>query len=192
VIWQLDLLLFLIVIVLAVLALSVRSLLAAVPILSAFSLVVAVMFAGLAAVDVAFVEAVLGAGLSGLLFLLLIRSTGDRLDSARPTRGRLPVAGLVGVFVVLMVVAGAGLPPRGEPDAPAQERVAREYLERSVPETRTPNVVTAVLADFRSQDTLAELVVIFTAGTAVVLILAPRGRRRGTGAAEAADTEEAP
>jgi multicomponent Na+:H+ antiporter subunit B len=180
VIWQLDLLLFAIVIVLAVLALSVRSLLAAVPILSAFSLVVAVMFAGLAAVDVAFVEAVLGAGLSGLLFLLLIRSTGDRLDSARPARGRLAVAGLVAVFVVLMVIAGIGLPPRGEPKAPAQERVAREYLERSVPETRTPNVVTAVLADFRSQDTLAELVVIFTAGTAVVMILAPRGRRRRT------------
>jgi multicomponent Na+:H+ antiporter subunit B len=179
VIWQLDVFLFLLVVALAVLALWARNLLAAVPLLSAFSLVVAAMFAGLAAVDVAFVEAVLGAGVSGLLFVLLIRATGERADVGR-ARGRLVVLPLIAAVAVLLLVASSGLPDRGDPDAPAQARVAREFIERSVPETRTPNVVTAVLADFRSQDTLGELIVIFTAGTAVVLILAGRRRRAGS------------
>jgi multicomponent Na+:H+ antiporter subunit B len=174
VIWQLDLLLFVILVVLAVLALWVRNLLAAVPILSAFSLVVAVMFAGMAAVDVAFVEAVLGAGLTGILFIILIRTTGDRADVPTRRRDQILVLPLLAVFVGLMVYASGGLPDRGDPDAPAHQRVSPDYLVRSVPETRTPNVVTAILADYRSQDTLGEVVVIFTAGTAMVLILAGR------------------
>lgn len=175
---QLDLLLFVIVVVLALLVLWVRNLLAAVPILSAFSLVVAVMFAGLAAVDVAFVEAVLGAGLSGLLLLLLIRDTGERVEPEPRRPWKLAVLPVIAVFVVLMVWASDDLPDRGDPAAPSRQRVAPEYLEQSVPATRTPNVVTSVLADFRSQDTLGEVVVIFTAGLAVLLILRDTLRRR--------------
>jgi multicomponent Na+:H+ antiporter subunit B len=174
VIWQLDLLLFVSVVVLAVLALRVSDLMAAVAILAAFSLVVAVMFAGMAAVDVAFVEAVLGAGLTGLLFILLIRATGQRADEEESLRRHWPILVVIAGFVVLMVYASGGLPDRGDPQAPAHQHVAPEYLERAVPEARTPNVVTAVLADFRSQDTLGETLVIFTAATAVVLVLARR------------------
>jgi len=179
-IWQLDIFLFVMILILAVLTLWVRDLLAAVPLLSAFSLVVAVMFAGLEAVDVAFVEAVLGAGLTGLLLLLLIRATGERADAKVRPRVRWSVLPLIGVFLALMIYASGGLPDRGDPESPATTGVARQYLERSVPDTKTDNVVTAVLADFRSQDTLGEVVVIFTAGTAVLLILAGlRPARRG-------------
>lgn len=170
-IWQLDIFLFVMIIVLAVLALWVRDLLAAVPLLSAFSLVVAVMFAGLEAVDVAFVEAVLGAGLTGLLLLLLIRATGERADGRVRAKVRWSGLPLIAAFLAVMIYASGGLPDRGDPASPATTGVAREYLERSVPDTKTVNVVTAVLADFRSQDTLGEVVVIFTAGTAVLLIL---------------------
>jgi multicomponent Na+:H+ antiporter subunit B len=45
------------------------------------------------------------------------------------------------------------------------------YVERSYPDTATPNMVTAVLADYRGYDTLGETVVILTAGLAVALIL---------------------
>lgn len=170
-IWQLDLFLFVLIVVLALLALWVKDLLAAVPLLSAFSLVVAVMFAGLEAVDVAFVEAVLGAGLTGLLLLLLIRATGERASTERRSRDHWFVFPMVVLFLVLMIYASGGLPDRGDPDSPATTGVARDYLELAEPETKTPNVVTAVLADFRSQDTLGEVIVIFTAGTAVLLIL---------------------
>lgn len=173
-IWQLDLLLFLIVLVLAVLALRVRNLMAAVAVLSAFSLVVAVMFAGMLAVDVAFVEAVLGAGLTGILFILLIRRTGATAGTIDQGRRHWGLVALIGAFVVLMAYASQGLPDRGDPTAPAHQHVAPVYIEQAMPAARTPNVVTAVLADFRSMDTLGELVVVFTAGLAVVLVLARR------------------
>jgi multicomponent Na+:H+ antiporter subunit B len=176
VIWQLDLVLFVILVIFAVLALRVRDLMAAVAVLSAFSLLVAVMFAGMAAVDVAFVEAVLGAGLTGILFIVLLRATRQRTSriELEPRRHRLAVIGLVGVLVGVMVYATDGLPDRGDPQAPAHLHVSPEYIERAVPETGTPNVVTAVLADFRSMDTLGEVVVVLTAGLAVVLVLSRR------------------
>jgi multicomponent Na+:H+ antiporter subunit B len=172
VIWQLDLLFFVIIVVLAVLALRVRNLLAAVAILSAFSLMIAVMFAGMAAVDVAFVEAVLGAGLTGILFIILIRATGQRAAELDPRRPLVVLVPLVAAFVALMVYASGGLPDRGDPDAPAHRHVSHEYIEGALSDTGTPNVVTAVLADYRSIDTLGEVIVIFTAGLAVLLILA--------------------
>jgi multicomponent Na+:H+ antiporter subunit B len=171
VIWQLDLLLFVILVVVAVLALRVRDLMAGVAILAGFSLLVAVMFAGMAAVDVAFVEAVLGAGFTGLLFLVLIRATDSRSTEDDGGTRRWVLLPLIGAFVALMVYASADLPDRGDPEAPAHVHVSPTYIERAVPDARTPNVVTAVLADFRSLDTLGEVVVIFTAGTAAVLIL---------------------
>jgi multicomponent Na+:H+ antiporter subunit B len=41
-------------------------------------------------------------------------------------------------------------------------------------ETEVPNLVTAVLADYRGYDTLGETVVIFSAGMAVILLLRRR------------------
>jgi uncharacterized MnhB-related membrane protein len=75
VILQLDFWLLLILIITAITAISVRDLLATVIILSAYSFITAVMFAQLGAVDVAFVEAVLGAGISGVLFVIAIYVT---------------------------------------------------------------------------------------------------------------------
>lgn len=175
-IWQLDLLLFAILILTAVLALRVVDLLAAVAILAAYSLFVALLFAGMGAVDVAFVEVVLGAGVTGLLFIATILVAGRRADRERPGRRNRAwyVVPLVGAFVVLMLFASADLPDRGDPAAPAHQHVAPVYLERSLADTDTPNVVTAVLADYRSHDTFGETLVIFTAALAALLIL---GRR---------------
>jgi multicomponent Na+:H+ antiporter subunit B len=55
--------------------------------------------------------------------------------------------------------------------------VAPRYIEQSYPETRTPNIVTSVLADYRGYDTLGETVVILTAGLAVILLLPRNGGR---------------
>jgi uncharacterized MnhB-related membrane protein len=72
---QLDFWLLLILIITAITAITVRDLLATVIILSAYSFITAVMFGQLGAVDVAFVEAVLGAGISGVLFVIAIYVT---------------------------------------------------------------------------------------------------------------------
>lgn len=78
------------------------------------------------------------------------------------------------LFVALMLYATVGLPDHADPQAPASTHVSPTYIEDSVADTHTPNIVTAVLADYRGYDTLGETVVIFTAGLACVLILMKR------------------
>lgn len=84
---------------------------------------------------------------------------------------------ILGAFFALFVYAQSDLPARGDPRAPTRVHITPRYIEGSVPETHTPNMVTAVLADYRGYDTLGETAVILTAGMAVSLIL-PRAIRR--------------
>ena len=79
-IWQIDFWLLLILIVTALTAISLRDLLATVMALSTYSFFVAVLFAQLGAVDVAFVEATLGAGISGVLFIIAIYYTRRKTE----------------------------------------------------------------------------------------------------------------
>lgn len=176
-IWQLDLLVFALLIVSAILALRLDDLLGAVAVLAAYSLFAALLFAGMGAVDVAFVEVVLGAGITGLLFIATILVSGRRVERPPPRRSRGRawfVAPLVAAFVALMLFASTDLPDRGDPEAPAHQHVAPDYLMRALEDTETPNVVTALLADYRSHDTFGETLVIFTAALAALLILGHR------------------
>lgn len=70
--WPLETWLLLVLVFLAIVALSVRDLLAAVVILSGYSFVMALLFVSMGAVDVAFTEATLGAGVSGVLFVVAL------------------------------------------------------------------------------------------------------------------------
>ncbi|MFC1967701.1 hydrogen gas-evolving membrane-bound hydrogenase subunit E [Chloroflexota bacterium] len=74
-------------------------------------------------------------------------------------------------MAALMIYATTGLPDRGDPAAPASQHVSPFYIENTIKDTHTPNIVTSVLADYRGYDTLGETVVILTAGLACVLIL---------------------
>lgn len=79
-IWELDFWLFLILIITAIVALQVRDLIAAVAALSAYSFFVAVLFSQLGAIDVAFIEATLGAGVTGVIFLVTVYLTRRRSE----------------------------------------------------------------------------------------------------------------
>ena len=79
-IWQLDFWLLVILIISALIALQVKDLLAAVAVLSAYSFFVALLFTQMGAVDVAFVEATLGAGVTGVLFIIAILYTKRRSE----------------------------------------------------------------------------------------------------------------
>ena len=70
--WQIDFWLLIILIVTAVVALQVRDLIAAVATLSAYSFLMALLFAQMGAIDVAFVEATLGAGVTGVFFIITL------------------------------------------------------------------------------------------------------------------------
>jgi len=79
-IWQIDFWLLVILIITAVIALSVRDLLAAVVALTAYSFFVALLFTQMGAIDVAFVEATLGAGITGVLFIVALFLTRRRSE----------------------------------------------------------------------------------------------------------------
>ena len=69
------------------------------------------------------------------------------------------------------------MPNYGDAKAPIHQHVAPRYLNQSAQEIGLPNVVTSVLASYRSYDTLGETFVIFTAAMGVLAIIG-RGRRR--------------
>ena len=77
-IWQLELILYLFLILLAVIALGVEDLLVAVVVLNIFSFTMALLFITMGAIDVGFTEAVVGAGVTGILFIVAIYRTTSR------------------------------------------------------------------------------------------------------------------
>lgn len=152
-------------------AIVVKDLISAVFILGSYSFALALVWALLGAVDVAFVEAVVGAGLATVFFLLTLFRTAEKDTQIR--RPPVPWIAFVALPVLgILLLYGAGdLPAFGDPLSPASMHISPAYLENSVAQTRTPNVVTAVLMDYRALDTLGETIVIFTAGIACALIL---------------------
>jgi multicomponent Na+:H+ antiporter subunit B len=152
-------------------AILMKDLLSAVLLLGCYSFFLALVWAWLGAVDVAFVEVVVGAGLATVLFLLTLFGTAPK--DGRLRRPPPPLAALIALPLlgVLMLYAAKDLPEFGDPNSPASTHISPTYLKRSFQDTHTPNVVTSVLMDYRSLDTMVETVVIFTAGIACVLLL---------------------
>ena len=151
-------------------AILAKDLISAVFILGTYSFTLALVWALLGAVDVAFVEAVVGAGLATVFFLLALSGVSEKDTQIR--RSAMPWTALIGLPIVgiLLLYGAADLPAFGDPASPASTHISPIYLEKSVEQTRTPNVVTAILMDYRSLDTLIETIVIFTAGIACALI----------------------
>jgi multicomponent Na+:H+ antiporter subunit B len=110
-----------------------------------------------------------------VLLLVAVLATGDR-PAGRDRRATWIAGPCIAVFAVLLLVASVDLPDRGDPTAPGHQGVARQYVERSLSDSETPNVVTAILADYRSLDTLGETLVVFTAALAAALVLHRRDR----------------
>ena len=159
--------------------LRLRNLYAVVMLGSIYSLMAAAIFVILDAVDVAFTEAAVGAGISTVLGLGTIALTTS--EEKKPARIKL-------LPLIVVCLTGAGLiygtldlAKYGDPNAPAHQHVAPTYLKEAPKKTGIPNVVTSVLASYRGYDTLGEVTVIFTAGVGVILLLGNWrhiGRRR--------------
>ncbi len=83
---------------------------------------------------------------------------------------------ILGFIIVCLTGAlllyGTGeFPDWGDPTSPASVHLSNHYIEKAVEETMVPNLVTAVLADYRGYDTMFETAVIFCAGLACFLLL---------------------
>jgi len=170
-IFSVEIPLLLLLVITAGAAILVKDLISAVLILGSYSFFLAVVWAWLGAVDVAFVEAVVGAGLATVFFLLTLFATAPKDTSIQHQAP--PWAALIGLPLLgaLLLYAAEDLPKFGDPASPASIHVSPVYLENSLHDTQTPNVVTSVLMDYRALDTLIETVVIFTAGMACALLL---------------------
>lgn len=140
-----------------------------------YGLLSASFFVLMDAVDVAFTEASVGAGISTLLMLVVIAITGRSEDSTR----HKPLLALFVVMVTgsLLIYGTLDMPYLGAIDAPIHTHIAPRYINDSMQEVGVPNMVTAVLASYRAFDTFGEVVVIFTAGIGVFALLSIMHKR---------------
>ncbi|MFT6618353.1 MAG: multicomponent Na+:H+ antiporter subunit B [Limisphaerales bacterium] len=83
------------------------------------------------------------------------------------------MAFIVCVLVGLLLLSAVeDFPAWGDPKSPANaSNISQHYITKTGQETGVPNLVTAVLADYRGFDTLFETVVVFTAGISIIAIL---------------------
>jgi len=87
--------------------------------------------------------------------------------------------------LVLLILAGlvllratADLPDWADPASPASLNLSPAFIEQAYHDTHTPNIVTAVLADYRGYDTMFETVVVLAAGLIIMVILRRTPRKR--------------
>ena len=188
---------------LAVAAVRTRDLLAAVGILGAYSLMMAVLWSQMNALDVAFTEAAVGAGIATMLLLAALLRVGAKekrtsshilrhplmtmqdlaqkmrkAEARRSSRGALFVCLMVGALLIWGTI---DMPQVGDSTSRANThaQVSEHYIHKSRDEVGPSNIVTSVLGDYRGYDTMGETVVIFTAALCVLLLLRQgvQGRR---------------
>lgn len=152
-----------------------RNLFATAILASVFSFLSAGLFLTLDAVDVAFTEAVVGAGFSTVLVLGTLALT--RWREKPPVHRRWLPLSIVLATGAALIYGTLDMPRLGDPNAPAQRHVAPYYIANTESEIGVDNIVTAILASYRGFDTLGETAVVFTAGVGVLLLLS-RGRGR--------------
>lgn len=89
------------------------------------------------------------------------------------------------LFAVVLIYASFDMPYRGDPDnlmhaeesVTGTEVMGSYFIQEAYNDAKTPNMVTVILGDYRSVDTLGEQVVIFTAGLITLLVLRNRFTR---------------
>jgi multicomponent Na+:H+ antiporter subunit B len=157
----------------AVALVRLRNLFAVVMFSGIYSLLAAVLYVVMDAVDVAFTEAAVGAGIATVLMLGTLTLTTEKSEQSH----KLSLSSLAVVTITgaALVYATLDMPRYGEVTAPIHHHVAPRYIEKSGKEVGMPNIVTSVLASYRGFDTLGEVTVIFTAAIGVMALI---GRRR--------------
>ena len=161
--------------IVAIMAVRQQRLLGVIILSGSYSLIAATWFVVLDAVDVAFTEAAVGAGVSTVLALATLSQLSDK-EKKRPIEPLpLLVAVGTGLFLLLAVV---DMPSFEDPTAPVHTHVGPHYITLSGSEIGVPNIVTSVLSSYRGFDTFGEVVVVFTAAISVLIVLAGWTRKR--------------
>ena len=172
-IWQLDFCVLTLIVICAFATIMVKDLLSAAIIFGAYSFLMCLLWTEMGAVDVAFTEASVGAGVSTVLFFAAVYQTTRRVGVRKSGRTLSKVIALMATLLtgLVLVIAEADFPGFADPSSPASLHVSPYYITQTLHDTNVPNMVTSVLADYRGFDTMFETAVIFTAGLAVIAIL---------------------
>lgn len=89
------------------------------------------------------------------------------------------------LLIVLLILAGImiasvdEMPGYRSADVPSYNENTEFYLENATEEGNSPNVVSAIITDFRAFDTLGEATVLFTSIAAVITVLQSNKSKRG-------------
>ena len=159
----------------AIVAVEIRSLLSAVVAVGVVGFILCVVFFILRAPDVAITQLIVEV----IALVILIRATGIKKDVTEmpgERREMLAMAASVGSLIVLAALSFwvfASLPEFGKP----LMSVSREYFSPLV-KSGAINRVASVLLDFRAYDTLGEATVLFTAVVGAIALLRKRGRKK--------------
>ncbi len=184
-----EMILFAFLILLTIHIATLRNLFAAAMLFGIFSLLSAGLLTLMDAVDVAFTEAAVGAGIATVLIL---GALGLTTSEEKPRLIHGAWAKVVVISTGLMLAYGVlDMPAYGDPDAPIHRHVAPHYIEASEEEIGIPNVVTSILASYRSYDTFGETTVVLTAAVGALLLLGGAKPKPRTVGDPASDGEEA-
>lgn len=162
--WSIELILLSFAVVFAVLSLWVKDLMNVVVIFGAYSFLMCLVWTGMGAVDVAFTEVAVGAGVSTMFLVAVVYNT-TRAVPEKKSKGITATAAWAAIASVLtglcLFLTMFDFPSWGDPDSPVNTNAAAHYLTHSLEDTGVPNVVTTVLADYRGYDTMFETTVVF-------------------------------
>ncbi len=177
-----DIFMLLFLMVIAGSIIFVKRLFAAVMLMGIFSLLTAALFVVLDALDVAFTEAAVGAGVTVVLFVSALALIKDDLVGGGDSSNlnNVPLAAAVCIATALALIVGTlDMPLYGDPAAPIHNHVAPHFIEQSGKEIGIPNIVTSVLASYRGYDTMGEVFVVACGALAAGAILGGFGTARG-------------
>ena len=170
-------LLILLTVIAAIITVMTTNLLYSVISLGAVGFLLAIVFLFLAAPDIAIVQI----GVEVVTLVILIRATlGRDIQMVKVSRAVVGVAFAVAIVAVIGLFGIQVLNEFPAFGVPVMERFADApsvtYLRDGLAETGAPNIVTAVLLDFRAWDTLGEATVLFCAALGTVAVLRRNAR----------------
>ncbi len=157
----------------SLIAVETRNLLSAVISAGVVGFGLSIMFLYMGAPDIAITQVVVEV----LALVVLIRGTiaidNVSVGGARDTLPLFVALVFFGIFVILGIIALGDMTGFGNP----MMRVSEHYLQNSLAETGSSNVVMGILLDYRAYDTLGEATVLLTSILGTFVILRRKGKK---------------
>jgi multicomponent Na+:H+ antiporter subunit B len=175
-IYLLVLLVFMI--IAALIAVEIKSLISSVISLGAVGVGLSISFLFLAAPDLAMVQI----AVEVLMLIFFIRATLGREVISEKGAVKLPLM-LFSLLLAAVILASGifvirNLPQFGEPVMSSIQQVpSNTYISEGLKQTGSANIVTAVILDYRGYDTLGEATVLFTSIIGALSILRAKSRK---------------